>query len=258
MYQSGTGSRLASEMTDNAPVYEHAPLLSPRFIWKVTAVVAALCLVTIAIAATGRVVGESIVQAGNTTDTTMHEIVVGNDVIRLPSNVICFEAQRVSGVQAAVDTYFAWPGMAGYSAATRDIFNQTRSADGLIFARIAQATMSRDMSGRFAPIYRRVIDGSPAAGPNGLDSYRMRSGVGYANELIYVERGGDPAPYVVRCLVEDAATEPDFTTKTGCQRDIALGGDLSVTYRFSIDLLPHWREIERDVRARLQSALVQQ
>jgi hypothetical protein len=30
------------------------------------------------------------------------------------------------------------------------------------------------------------------------------------------------------------------------------GKDLSVTYRFSIDLLPHWREIERDVRTRIE------
>jgi hypothetical protein len=63
-------------------------------------------------------------------------------------------------------------------------------------------------------------------------------------------------PYAVRCLVETNDAVKEFTTRTGCQRDISLGTDLSVTYRFSIDLLPHWREIERDVRARLEAALV--
>jgi hypothetical protein len=29
-----------------------------------------------------------------------------------------------------------------------------------------------------------------------------------------------------------------------------------VTYRFSIDLLPHWREIESDIRSRVEAALV--
>tara|TARA_R110002020_G_scaffold34066_2_gene103359 strand:+ start:22160 stop:22894 length:735 start_codon:yes stop_codon:yes gene_type:complete len=243
-------------MPDTTPALEHAPLLSPRFVWKITAVVAALCIVTLAIALTGRMIGKTISQAGNTADTTVHEIVIGNDVLSLPANVIRFESQRVSGVQNAVDTYFTWPGMNGYSEASRDIFNRTRSADGLIFARIAQATMSRDMSGRYTPIYKRLTDGPPVAGPNGLDSFRLRSGAGYANELIYVERTNSTRPYAIRCLVEESGSEADFNTRTGCQRDISIGQDLSVTYRFSIDLLPQWREIERDVRDRLEAALI--
>ncbi|MDZ7600223.1 MAG: hypothetical protein U1A06_02470 [Hoeflea sp.] len=244
-------------MPQTTPTLDHVPLLSPRFVWKITAVVAVLCLLTLAIAATGRMIGQSISHAGNTADTTLHEIVIGNDVLRLPANVIRFETQRISGVQNAVDIYFAWPGMEGYSEDNRDIFNQTRSADGLIFARIAQATMSRDMSGRFTPIYRRLTDGAPVAGPSGLDSFRLRSGAGYANELMYVERTASDKPYAIRCLVEESGSEADFNTRTGCQRDIAIGQDLSVTYRFSIDLLPHWREIETDIRTRLQSALMQ-
>jgi len=234
---------------------EHAPLLSPRFVWKLTAVVTVLCLITLAIAVAGRMIGKSISYAGNTSDRTLHEIIVGDDVISLPANVIRFESQRVSGVQNAVDTYFSWPGMNGYSEARRDIFSQTRSAHGLIFARIAQATMSRDMSGRFAPIYKRLTDGPPVAGPNGLDSFRLRPGAGYANELMYVEKAASERPYAVRCLIEDLGSEINFSTQTGCQRDIFIGKDLSVTYRFSIDLLPHWRQIEDDVRKRLELAL---
>ena len=59
----------------------------------------------------------------------------------------------------------------------------------------------------------------------------------------------------MRCLVEDHGSELNFTTQTGCQRDIFIGKDLSVTYRFSIDLLPHWQQIEADVRKRLELAL---
>ena len=243
-------------MSDITPDLEHAPLLSPRFVWKITAVVAVMCIITLAIAIAGHMIGNTISRAGNTADRTLHEIVIGNDVLRLPANIIRFENQRVSGVQNAVDTYFAWPGMRGYSEALRNTFNQTRSANGLIFARIAQATMSRDMSGRFEPIYKRLIDGAPVAGPSGLDSYRIRTGAGYASELMYVERSNSSHPYTIRCLVEESGSEMDFNTRTGCQRDISIGKDLSVTYRFSIDLLPHWREIERDVRARIEAALV--
>lgn len=201
-------------------------------------------------------IGKSISYAGNTADRTLQEIVIGNDVLSLPSNVIRFENQRVSGVQNAVDTYFAWPGMSGYSEARRETFTQTRSAHGLVFARITQATMSRDMSGRFVPIYKRLTDGPPLAGPNGLDSFRLRPGAGYANELMYVERTKSERPYAVRCLVEEPGSDITFTTQTGCQRDILIGKDLSVTYRFSIDLLPHWQEIEHDIRKRFETALV--
>lgn len=243
-------------MSSPDQIVVHKPLLSSQFIWKLAAIVAVLCALTAAIAVTGRMIGGSVVLAGNTTDQSSRDIVIGNNVLSLPANVIRFESQRVSRVHAAVDLYFAWPGMTGYSDSNRDIFSQTKSAEGLVFARIAQATMSRDMSGRFAPIYRRLTDGTPMAGPNGLDSVRMKPGTGYANELMYVERGAAAAPYTVRCLVEDAQSAPDLVTRTGCQRDISLGNDLSVTYRFSIELLPHWRTIEHDVRARLEAALV--
>jgi hypothetical protein len=243
-------------MSDSHETLQHAPLLSPGFVWKLTAVVAVLCLITLAIAMTGRMIGGTIALAGNTTDESLHEIVIGNDVLSLPGNVIRFESQRISGVHGAIDTYFAWPGMSGYTQANRDIFNQTRSAHGLVFARITQSTMSRDMSGRVSPIYTRLTEGSAVAGPNGLDSMRLKPGAGYASELMYVERNAVGQPYAVRCLVETNDAAKEFTTRTGCQRDISLGTDLSVTYRFSIDLLPHWREIERDVRARLEAALV--
>ena len=244
-------------MSNTASTIEHAPLLSPRFVWKLTAVVTVMCLITLAITVTGRMIGKSISYAGNTADRTLHEIIIGNEVLSLPANVIRFESQRVSGIQNAVDVYFSWPGMLGYSEARRDIFSQTRSAHGLVFARIAQATMSKDMSGRFVPIYKRLTDGPPIAGPNGLNSFRLRPGAGYANELMYVERTANERPYAVRCLVEGpSATDDSFTTQTGCQRDIFIGKDLSVTYRFSIDLLPYWQEIERDIRKRLETALV--
>ena len=243
-------------MSDTASTIEHTPLLSPRFVWKLTAVIAVMCLITLAITVTGRMIGKSISYAGNTADRTLQEIVIGNDVLSLPSNVIRFENQRVSGVQNAVDTYFAWPGMSGYSEARRETFTQTRSAHGLVFARVTQATMSRDMSGRFVPIYKRLTDGPPLAGPNGLDSFRLRPGAGYANELMYVERTQSERPYAVRCLVEEPGSDITFTTQTGCQRDILIGKDLSVTYRFSIDLLPHWQEIEHDIRKRFETALV--
>jgi len=241
-------------MKQQTEMIDQAPLLSPRFVWKLTGAIAILCLLTLAISLSGRHFGQSMLLAGHTIDETPVEIIIGNDVLILPTNVIRFEKSRRSGIHDTIDTYFTWPGMTGYTTQTRDLFNQTDSADGLIFAHLNQATMSKDMTGRFGPIYKRLVEGSPIAGPGGLVSYRIKSGTGYASELLYADPTGGTHPYVVRCLV-DNPSESGFTTQTGCQRDIAIGEDLSLTYRFSINLLEDWKRIEADVRARFEAAL---
>jgi hypothetical protein len=242
-------------MSQTSETLDEAPLLSSRFLTKLTVGIALLCALTIAISVAGRMFGDSMVLAGHTVDQTPYQIVIGNDVLELPANVIRFEAARKNGAQDVIDTYFAWPGMSGYTEKARAIFDQTEAARGLIFVQAAQATMSRDMSGRFDPIYRRLMEGSPVPGPGGLVSYRIRPGAGYSSELLYIDPQGGLRPYVVRCLIEGADAS-GFSTRTGCQRDIFIGEDLSLTYRFSVDLLPSWRQIEQDVRERFEKALL--
>lgn len=242
-------------MTDHAPAYDQAPLLNPRFMWKCAGIIGMLAVLTLGIHMVGRFVGETITLAGHTEDTTIREIVIGQDVLALPANVIRFETQRTDGAQGAVDLYFAWPQMEGYSKALASVFNQNVSAANLIFVRASQATMSRDMSGRFEPIYKRIIEGTPMSAPGGLSAWRLKPGAGYAGELLYTGEDGRDEPYVVRCLVNTRPSDAEFSTYTGCQRDIMMGEDLSITYRFSIDLLPHWREIEQAIRQRFEIAL---
>ncbi|MBW3098206.1 hypothetical protein [Pseudohoeflea coraliihabitans] len=244
-------------MTEQTADYDQAPLLSPRFVWKLTAGVAVLCLLTLAISIGGRMFGRTVLLAGHTAETHPVHIRIGANDITLPANVIRFQAERRDGPRDAVDTYFAWPGMRGYSPRTRPIFDQTDPSSrdrGLLFASLAQSTMSRDMSGRYRPIYSRLIEGPAAAGPGGLVSYRLRATTGYSNELLYVDPAGGDTPYVVRCLVA-APNEPTLDTMTGCQRDVFIGTGLTMTYRFSINLLAHWRQIEIDLRNRMQTAL---
>lgn len=244
-------------MTDHASSYDQAPLLNPVFVWKCAGIIVILAMLTLAISFAGRIVGNSIILAGHTEETTRHAIVIGNDTMILPANMIRFETQRTSGVQTAIDLYFTWPEMEGYSMARASVFNQSHSAGPLIFARVAQATMSRDMSGRFGPIYMRLVEGSALPGPAGLSAWRLKPGTGYAGELLFAETRDAEDRYVVRCLVDSRPSDAEFETFTGCQRDIAVGGDLSLTYRFSSDLLPHWKAIDDAVKARFEAALAE-
>ena len=50
-----------------------------------------LALLSLLISVGGNWLGRSIALAGHTDDTTIHEIVIGNNVISVPANAIRFE-----------------------------------------------------------------------------------------------------------------------------------------------------------------------
>ena len=94
--------------------------------WRVFYVFAVLALLSVAISVGGNWFGHSIAMAGHTDDTTVHEIVIGNNVIAAPANTIRFERARRDGVADRLDLYLRWPDMDGYSEAARDDFNHAR------------------------------------------------------------------------------------------------------------------------------------
>ena len=91
---------------------------------------AALALLSVAISLGGKWFGRSIAMAGYTDDTTVHEVVIGNNVIAVPANIIRFEQARRDGIASRLDLYLRYPEMDGYSEAARDDFNHTGSAQG--------------------------------------------------------------------------------------------------------------------------------
>lgn len=104
--------------------------------------------------------------------------------------------------------------------------------------------MSRDMSGRFAPIYGKLIAEPGRAGPNGITFYAFTETSGYLNEVLAVAESQGQAPFVARCL-----SGPDAVDALApCERDIHVGKDLSLSYRFPRELLEHWPALEASVR----------
>jgi hypothetical protein len=58
---------------------------------------AALALLSLAISLAGRWAGQAILMGGHSDDTSSREIVIGNDVLAVPANMIRFEAARRDG-----------------------------------------------------------------------------------------------------------------------------------------------------------------
>lgn len=234
---------------------EHAPLISNRFLTRLTIGVAMLAGLTVAISVGGRMLGERIALAGHTESTEPVDIVIGQDQIRLPANTIRFEEQRLTGRAEHVDLYLTWPEMNGYSNGERTRFNDATRPEGLIFLNLSQSTMSRDMSGRLEPIYSHLFDDRPEPGPAGLTLQRLRENSGYGDEVFFTGILPDGSDYAVRCMMPENESQ---STSADCQRDIHIGRDLSVLYRFSSRLLPQWQSMEARVRAFLDERLAGQ
>jgi len=233
---------------------EHAPLISNRFLTRLTIGVAMLAGLTVAISVGGRMLGERIALAGHTESTEPVDIVIGQDQIRLPANTIRFEEQRLTGRAEHIDLYLTWPEMSGYSREERTRFNDATRPEGLIFLNLSQSTMSRDMSGRLEPIYSHLFDDRPEPGPDGLTLQRLKANSGYGDEVFFTGILPDGSDYAVRCMMPETESQ---STSADCQRDIHIGRDLSVLYRFSSRLLPQWRAMEARVRDYLGRSFVE-
>ena len=209
--------------------------------WRVFYVFGALALLSVAISVGGKWLGRSIAMAGHTEDMTVREIVIGNNVISAPANAIRFERDRPIGVADRLDLYLHWPDMRGYSAALRNDFNNVGGVRRIIFLSIEEQMMSRDMSGRFVPIYRQLIVPQGKPGPSGITYFDFNKKSGYMNEVLAVADAAGPEPFVARCLTGPSAEE----SLAPCERDIHVGDDLSLTYRFPAELLADWEALDR-------------
>lgn len=225
-------------------------LLDTNFMWRVFFVFAALAAISVAISVSGRIVGRSIAMAGHTDDKTMAQIVIGNNVIETPKNTIRFADARRNGIAQKLDLYFRWPDLAGYSDAARGDFNHANGKPNILFVSFSQRMTSRDMSGRFAPIYSSLTAATDESAPAGLKTRVFTERSGYENETLYVAERPGRDPYVVRCLAADSGV-----SLAPCERDIQIGDDLTMSYRFPRELLAEWSALDAAMIKKARSIL---
>jgi hypothetical protein len=130
--------------------------------------------------------------------------------------------------------------MQGFTRDNARVFTDSAMTDRLIFAEFSQSVMSRDMSGRLEPIYKRLFVGSPEAATGGLVLHRLNPKSGFGSETILTARLGNGENYVVRCILPTAGQS---STSADCQRDIHVGQDLTLLYRFSSKRLAEWSSL---------------
>ena len=132
---------------------------------------AVMAILSVAISVGGKWFGKSIAMAGHTDDTTLREVVIGNDVLSVPANAIRFERARRDGIAERLDLYLHWPDMQGYSTEFRDDFDNVDGVRRILFLGFERRLMSRDMSGRFDPIYRSLVEEGGKRGAGGVTNH---------------------------------------------------------------------------------------
>lgn len=232
---------------------DHTPLLSNRFLAILTVAVMVLALLSLGISLFGHRFGERWSLAGHSDSTETFDTSIGLDRLRITANTIRFADQRKHGATERLDLYLLWPEMTGYSKENRRRFDDLTQTQSLIFLQLSQSTMSRDMSGRVEPIYSHLFAGTAESGPFGLSLHRFVPGAGYDGEILLTGSRHDKPVYAVRCLLPG----PDGPASgSDCQRDIHVGRDLTVLYRFSSDLLSDWQRIDSAIEGYIRSRIV--
>lgn len=238
-------------MTDQATPHDSIRIVDTGLMLKVFCAFATLAVLSVAISVGGKWLGNSIAMAGHTDATTLHEIVIGNNVLSIPANMIRFERERHDGHATKMDLYMRWPDMAGYSTPARDDFNNVGGTKRILFVSIEEQSMSRDMSGRYAPIYTSLIEQPGKAGPGETTLHAFSEKSGYMNEILAVAARSGADPFVARCLIGASAAD----SLAPCERDIHIGDHLSLTYRFPRELLGDWQALEASLRTKVAELL---
>lgn len=217
--------------------------------------VAALAVLSLFLAATGGFLGHRISLGGHTEETALQEIVIGNNVLAIPANMIRFDRQRRSGIAERIDLYVHWPDMQGYRPDLMRDFNGSGPDKTLLFLTFEPGSVSQDMSGRYGQVYSTLTDGPGTSGPGGLTIQRFRADSGFINEELLVSpEHGAKELFVARCL--DAQSSK--SNLASCQRDVSVGDNLLLTYRFPREMLGDWELLDRKVadfaRGRIKGA----
>ena len=104
---------------------------------------------------------------------------------------------------------------------------------------------SRDMSSRYAPIYSSLVSAIPrrVRRPR-IHGFKPDSG--YVDEVLAVGMRSGDDPFVARCLVGPSGEN----SLAPCERDVHLGDNLSLVYRFPAHLLKDWRMVDAAIMAK--------
>ena len=221
----------------------HAPGYSfSGFSRRLLSICGILLVLSFSLYAMAEYFGEGLSRGGHVASSEIHEVVIANNVLQIPADTIRFPNQRRAGVQSRIDLYLHWPSLSGYSDDLKRVFSDVHNSAELLFLTIEPRNMSYDMSGRLEPIYSVFFDGIGVEEDFRLIRQPLSSAGGFVDEDLYFQPD-NPYPFVTRCVREGSNGAMPY-----CIRDVHIGTDLMVTYRFHKTFLKDWRALDNAIR----------
>ena len=185
--------------------------------------------------------GAELARAGHTSSTRINRLIINQDIISVPENMIRFSSQRGIKTTKKLNLYLHWPTLEGYSEELKSIFNGLEISKQIIFVNLLPRFSDLDMSARIGPIYEKFLVGPQTAIGNNLVSRQLDPEQGFINEYLIVEKN-NRNPFSARCMRPGSNGRSAY-----CIRDINIGESLSLTYRFHSDLIPNWIDLEQSI-----------
>lgn len=166
-----------------------------------------------------------------------YEIVVGGINFRVPAGYLRFAEQQRSGVLPGYDLALAWPTMAPLGDAET---LRATPRERIVFIGVAEAGEALDTTDLLGSVYREVFVGPVTTDESGLVRRRLDPQAGYGHDSVVFDITQGTG-FAARC---SAGGETIWST---CYRDVILTNGLTVTYRFSPELLAQWEDLDRSI-----------
>jgi hypothetical protein len=178
-------------------------------------------------------------------------IKIGGENFAIPANYTVFPRDRRGGDRDEVWLYALWPTFSGYAPSRRQDFVEnapdTRRVDIMIGVRTSPFTERERIDILYLP---QTTDARGARTPYQLIKYEFkeqRSNVptsGYAGNELYLGEVGEGEIAAIFCMKQrEDLISPE------CWRELELGPDVTMSYRFKRPYLAEWRKIDEEVRA---------
>lgn len=230
----------------------------PAAAWTAFRVLAVIAGLSAIMVVAGHFYGSRLLQSSMSTSPEPIQLVIGNDVLDVPENMIRHEAQRVPGVTGRVDLRLYWPERAGYRLSHADAFSDTDpETTQTVLISVAKRQWLLDMAGRLELVYGKAADASAAPRPvHGLTALRLDPAHGYVDETLYFApsaNGGALPAFIARCNEPAAGATPLLLA---CETDLFFGETLEARIRFPAHFLADWARFRSELDAFLHGLQV--
>ncbi|WP_306050606.1 hypothetical protein [Oceaniradius stylonematis] len=230
----------------------------PAAAWTAFRVLAVIAGLSAIMVVAGHFYGSRLLQSSMSTSPKPIQLVIGNDVLDVPENMIRHEAQRVPGVTGRVDLRLYWPERAGYRLSHADAFSDTDpETTQTVLISVAKRQWLLDMAGRLELVYGKAADASAAPRPvHGLTALRLDPAHGYVDETLYFApsaNGGALPAFIARCNEPAAGAAPLLLA---CETDLFFGETLEARIRFPAHFLADWARFRSELDAFLDGLQV--